>query len=161
MQLFVQNCLDPSRATEIFSVPKRPIFALPKIVRYRNKSGLQYSNVQKLKTKKQKKKNAIISSHFKRRKKKKAVSVLKMMTTRGMAQPPPLPQVSVHSLLVTEASATNGDRQSSSQALWLFWRQIKAGKRRKLYEGSLAVTVDGSILPGRLARNEGKSVSHN
>ena len=29
-------------ATEIFSVPKRRIFALPKIVRYRNKSGLQY-----------------------------------------------------------------------------------------------------------------------
>ena len=44
MQLFVQNCLDPFRATEIFSVPKRQIFALPKIVRYRNKSGLQYSN---------------------------------------------------------------------------------------------------------------------
>ena len=42
MQLLVQNCLDPSRATEIFSVPKRRIFALPKIVRYRNKSGLQY-----------------------------------------------------------------------------------------------------------------------
>ena len=35
--------LDPSRATEIFSVPKRRIFALPKIVRYRNKSGLQYA----------------------------------------------------------------------------------------------------------------------
>ena len=34
--------LDPSLATEIFSVPKRRIFALPKIVRYRNKSGLQY-----------------------------------------------------------------------------------------------------------------------
>ena len=43
MQLLVQNCLDPSRATEIFSVPKRRIFALPKIVRYRNKSGLQYT----------------------------------------------------------------------------------------------------------------------
>ena len=41
MQLLVQNCLDPCRATEIFSVPKRRIFALPKIVRYRNKSGLQ------------------------------------------------------------------------------------------------------------------------
>ena len=40
MQLLVQNCLDPSRATEIFSVPKRRIFALPKIVRYWNKSGL-------------------------------------------------------------------------------------------------------------------------
>ena len=39
MQLLV---LDPSHATEIFSVPKRRIFALPKIVRYRNKSGLQY-----------------------------------------------------------------------------------------------------------------------
>ena len=36
MQLLVQNRLDidPSRATEIFSVPKRRIFALPKIVRY-------------------------------------------------------------------------------------------------------------------------------
>ena len=43
MLLLVQNCLDPSRATEIFSVPKRRIFALPKIVRYRNKSGLQYA----------------------------------------------------------------------------------------------------------------------
>ena len=42
MQLLVQNCLDPSRATEIFSVLKRQIFSLPKIVRYRNKSGLQY-----------------------------------------------------------------------------------------------------------------------
>ena len=42
MQLLVQNRLDPSRATEIFSVPKRRIFALPKIVRYRNKTGLQY-----------------------------------------------------------------------------------------------------------------------
>ena len=41
MQLLVQNCLDPTRATEIFSVPKRRIFALPKIVCYRNKSGLQ------------------------------------------------------------------------------------------------------------------------
>ena len=41
-----QKCLDPSRATEIFSVPKRRIFALPKIVRYRNKSGLQYSSVE-------------------------------------------------------------------------------------------------------------------
>ena len=46
MQLLVQNCLDPSRATEIFSVPKRRIFALPKIVRYRNKSGLQYSTAK-------------------------------------------------------------------------------------------------------------------
>ena len=43
MQLLVQNCLDPSRATEIFSLPKRRIFALPKFVRYRNKSGLQYA----------------------------------------------------------------------------------------------------------------------
>ena len=43
MQLLVQNCLDPSRATEIFSVLKRRIFALLKIVRYRNKSGLQYT----------------------------------------------------------------------------------------------------------------------
>ena len=43
MQLLVQNYLDPSRATEIFFVPKRRIFALPKIVRYRNKSGLQYA----------------------------------------------------------------------------------------------------------------------
>ena len=42
MHLLVQNCLDPSRATEIFSVPKRRIFALPKIVCYQNKSGLQY-----------------------------------------------------------------------------------------------------------------------
>ena len=42
MQLLVQNCLGPSRATEIFSAPKRRIFSLPKIVRYRNKSGLQY-----------------------------------------------------------------------------------------------------------------------
>ena len=42
MQLLVQNRLDPSRATEIFFVPKRRFFALPKIVRYRNKSGLQY-----------------------------------------------------------------------------------------------------------------------
>ena len=41
MQLLVQNRLDPSRATEIFSVPKRRIFAFAKIVRYRNKSGLQ------------------------------------------------------------------------------------------------------------------------
>ena len=41
MQLLVQKCLDPCCATEIFSVPKRRIFALPKIVRYRNKSGLQ------------------------------------------------------------------------------------------------------------------------
>ena len=43
MQLLVQNCLDPSCATEIFSVPKRRIFAIPKIVRYpyRNKRGLQ------------------------------------------------------------------------------------------------------------------------
>ena len=41
MQLLVQNFLDLSRATEIFSVPKRQIFALPKIVRHRNKSGLQ------------------------------------------------------------------------------------------------------------------------
>ena len=40
------HCLDPSRATEIFSVPKRRIFAFPKIVRYRNKSGLQYSKVE-------------------------------------------------------------------------------------------------------------------
>ena len=38
MQLLV---LDPSRATEIFSVLKRRIFALLKIVHYRNKSGLQ------------------------------------------------------------------------------------------------------------------------
>ena len=30
MQLLVQDCLDPSRATEIFSVPKRRIFALPR-----------------------------------------------------------------------------------------------------------------------------------
>ena len=30
-----------SHATEIFSVPKRGIFALPKFVRYQNKSGLQ------------------------------------------------------------------------------------------------------------------------
>ena len=37
MQLLVQNCLDPSRATEIFSVPKRRKFALPKIVRYQIK----------------------------------------------------------------------------------------------------------------------------
>ena len=37
MQLLVQNCLDLSHATEIFSVPKRRIFALPKIVRHRNK----------------------------------------------------------------------------------------------------------------------------
>ena len=43
MQLLVQNCFDPSRATEIFSVPKRRIFALPKTVRYRNKCGLQYA----------------------------------------------------------------------------------------------------------------------
>ena len=43
MQLLVQNCLDPSRATEIFSVPKRWMFASPKIVRYRNISGLQYT----------------------------------------------------------------------------------------------------------------------
>ena len=43
MQLLVQNCLDPSRATAIFSVPKRRIFALPKIVHYRNESGLQYT----------------------------------------------------------------------------------------------------------------------
>ena len=43
MQLLVQNRLDPSRATDIFSVPKRRIFALPKIVRHQNKSGLQYS----------------------------------------------------------------------------------------------------------------------
>ena len=44
MQLLAQaqNCLDPSCATEIFSVLKRQVFALPKIVRYRNKSGLQY-----------------------------------------------------------------------------------------------------------------------
>ena len=42
MQLLVQNCLDPSRATEIFSVPKRQIFAFPKIVRHRSKSGLEY-----------------------------------------------------------------------------------------------------------------------
>ena len=42
MQLLVQNYLDPSRTTEIFFAPKRRIFALPKIVRYRNKSGLQY-----------------------------------------------------------------------------------------------------------------------
>ena len=41
MQLNVQNSQDPSRATEVFSVPKRRIFALPKIVRYQNKSGLQ------------------------------------------------------------------------------------------------------------------------
>ena len=34
-----------SRATEIFSVPKRRIFALPKIVRYRNKSGFQYLRI--------------------------------------------------------------------------------------------------------------------
>ena len=33
MQLLVQNCLDPSRATEIFSVLKRRILTLPKIVR--------------------------------------------------------------------------------------------------------------------------------
>ena len=39
MQLLV---LDPSRATEIFSVPKRRFFALLKVVRYRNKSGLQF-----------------------------------------------------------------------------------------------------------------------
>ena len=40
IQLLVQNCLDqPSRT--IFSVLKRRIFALPKIVRYQNKSGLQ------------------------------------------------------------------------------------------------------------------------
>ena len=45
MQLLVQNYLDPSRATEIFFAPKRRIFALPKIVRYRNKSGLQYFDV--------------------------------------------------------------------------------------------------------------------
>ena len=43
MQLLVQNCLGPSHATEIFSAPKRRIFALPKIVRYRNRSGLQYT----------------------------------------------------------------------------------------------------------------------
>ena len=36
MQLIVQNRLDPSRATEIFSTPKR------QILRYPNKSGLQY-----------------------------------------------------------------------------------------------------------------------
>ena len=47
MQLLVQICLDPSRATEIFSVPKQRIFALPKIVRYRNKSGLQYITMLK------------------------------------------------------------------------------------------------------------------
>ena len=44
MQLLVQSCLDPYHATEIFFVPNRRIFPLPKIVRYRNKSGLQYSN---------------------------------------------------------------------------------------------------------------------
>ena len=42
LQLLVQNFLDPSRATEIFFAPKRQIFSLPKIVHYRNKSGLQY-----------------------------------------------------------------------------------------------------------------------
>ena len=41
MQLLVQNRLDPSRATKIFSLTKRRIFTLPKIVRYRNKSGFQ------------------------------------------------------------------------------------------------------------------------
>ena len=45
MRLFVQNGLDPSRATEIFSVPKRQIFALSKIVRYRNNCGLQYTEM--------------------------------------------------------------------------------------------------------------------
>ena len=43
MQLLIQSCLDPSHATEIFSLPNRRIFSLPKIVRNRNKSGLQYS----------------------------------------------------------------------------------------------------------------------
>ena len=37
----VQNRLDPSRTTEIFSVPKRRNSALPKFVRHRKKSGLQ------------------------------------------------------------------------------------------------------------------------
>ena len=32
MQLLAQNCLDPSRVTEIVSVPKRQNFAFPKIV---------------------------------------------------------------------------------------------------------------------------------
>ena len=44
-RLLVQNGLDPSRATEIFSVPKRRIFALSKIVRYRNNCGLQYTEM--------------------------------------------------------------------------------------------------------------------
>ena len=66
MQLLVQNRLDPSRATEIFSVPKRRIFALPKIVRYRNKSGLQYAvnplwgHCQEYKIEK----NAILQEHL-------------------------------------------------------------------------------------------------
>ena len=47
MQLLVQNCLDPSRATEIFSILKRRIFALPKIVRNRSKSGLRYSQASR------------------------------------------------------------------------------------------------------------------
>ena len=41
MQLLAQNCLDPSRATEIFSVLKRQIFAFPIIVGCPNKSELQ------------------------------------------------------------------------------------------------------------------------
>ena len=47
MQLLVQSCLDPSRATEIFSVPNQRIFLKPKIVHYRNKSGLQYPRTRK------------------------------------------------------------------------------------------------------------------
>ena len=41
MQLLVQSCLDPSRANEIFSVPKRWIFTLPKL--YATKIKVDYS----------------------------------------------------------------------------------------------------------------------
>ena len=41
MQLLVQNCLDLFRATEIFSVPKRQIFALQKL--YATEIKVDYS----------------------------------------------------------------------------------------------------------------------
>ena len=43
MQLLAKTCLDPSRATEIFSITNLQIFSLPKVVRYRNK--VDYSNL--------------------------------------------------------------------------------------------------------------------
>ena len=49
MQLLVQNYPDLSQATEIFSVPKRQFSALPKIVRYRNKSVLTLKLIECIK----------------------------------------------------------------------------------------------------------------